>query len=194
MAGLLDYTNEFLKGGKKYRDALGGLLTGNASGASGLLGEVKQLFDPTYTSQIQSTAMQDGRDAGMMLATTSGSLKNIPELNSLNPTGGLYVGYTPELRAKASLGDRMTTLDKTMGGSPDDLITIYRGAPKNQKGIVAGDFITDMPELAASYTDVRGGGKVLKMVVKRGDILDDIHEPLGNEYLYRPNAHKELFK
>ena len=107
------------------------------------------------------------------------------ELNSLNPTGGLFVDYTPNLRATQPLGNRMTTLDKTMGGSPEDMITIYRGAPKNQKGIVAGDFVTDMPELAKSYA---GEGNILKMNVRRGDVLDDITEPLGNEYIYRPKT------
>jgi hypothetical protein len=111
----------------------------------------------------------------------------VNELNTLNPTGGLYVDYTPQLRAIQPLGKNMTTLDKTMGGSPDDIITIYRGAPRNQKKIVAGDFVTDMPELAKSYT---GDGNVLKLQVRRGDVLDDITEPLGNEYIYRPSKKK----
>ena len=113
----------------------------------------------------------------------------VNELNSLNPTGagsvsGLYADYTPQLRASQPLGKNMTTLDKTMGGSPDDIITIYRGAPRNQKNIVAGDFVTDMPELAKAYA---GDGNVLSLKVRRGDVLDDIREPLGNEYIYRPS-------
>lgn len=113
------------------------------------------------------------------------------ELNNLNPTGGLYVDYTPQIRAMQPLGKNMTTLDKTMGGSPDDIITIYRGAPRNQKRIVAGDFVTDMPELAKSYA---GDGNVLKLQVRRGDVLDDINEPLGNEYIYRPMKAKKKSK
>jgi len=112
---------------------------------------------------------------------------SLPPLNSLNPTGGLFVDYTPNLRATQPLGERIVTLDKTMGGSPDDLITIYRGAPKKQKKIVPGDFISDMEDVAKSYT---GEKNVLKMKVRKGDILDDINESLGNEYIYRPNADK----
>jgi hypothetical protein len=113
----------------------------------------------------------------------------IEPLNSLNPTGGVFVGYTPQLRATQPLGDNITTLDRTMGGSPDDLITIYRGAPKSQKGINPGDFITDLPQLAKDYA---GNGQVLKMTVRRGDVLNDVSEPFGNEYIYRPNADKEI--
>lgn len=122
--------------------------------------------------------------------------KELPILNTLNPTGvgsrsGLHVEYNPTIRATQPLGENLVSIDKTMGGSPDDLITIYRGAPKNQKKIVPGDFITDMPELAKAYT---GDGNVLSMQVRRGDVLDDITEPLGNEYIYRPNADKGLLE
>lgn len=117
--------------------------------------------------------------------------ESLPVLKSLNPTGGLYVDYTPQIRATQPIGGTLTTIDKTMGGSPDDLITIYRGAPKKQKKIVPGDFITDMKELAQSYT---GDGNVLMMKVRKGDILDDIEEGLGNEYIYRPGADKLIKK
>jgi hypothetical protein len=122
--------------------------------------------------------------------------KALPILDTLNPTGvgsrsGLHVEYNPQIRATQPLSESIVPIYKTMGGSPDDLITIYRGAPKNQKKIVPGDFITDMPELAKSYT---GDGNVLSMQVRRGDVLDDIREPLGNEYIYRPNADKGLLE
>lgn len=116
---------------------------------------------------------------------------NLPLLNTLNPTGGLYVDYTPEIRAMQPLAKNMVSIDKTIGGSPDDIITIYRGAPKKQKKIVPGDFITDMEEVAKSYT---GDNNVLKMQVRKGDVLDMLDEPLGNEYLYRPNADKYIYK
>jgi hypothetical protein len=132
------------------------------------------VFDPKHMNILE----RNGVGGAMMQRPKT-------ELNSLNPTGGLFVDYTPNLRATQPLGNRMTTLDKTMGGSPEDMITIYRGAPKNQKGIVAGDFVTDMPELAKSYA---GEGNILKMNVRRGDVLDDITEPLGNEYIYRPKT------
>jgi hypothetical protein len=117
--------------------------------------------------------------------------ESLPILKSLNPTGGLYVDYTPEIRANQPIGGTLVSIDKTMGGSPDDLITIYRGAPKKQKKIVPGDFITDMQELAKAYT---GDGNVLSMKVRKGDILDDIEEGLGNEYIYRPFADKLIKK
>jgi len=108
-----------------------------------------------------------------------------PIIDSLNPTGGLLVDYTPQARMTAKLADNITTLDKTMGKFPDEMITIYRGAPKNQKSIVGGDFVTTNPELARSYT---GDGNVLSKKVKLSDVLDDIDEPLGEEYLYRPKS------
>ena len=110
-------------------------------------------------------------------------------LDTLNPTGSVFVNYAPEVRASLPLGKNITTLDKTMGGKPDDLITIYRGAPRNQNKINPGDFITDNQQLAKDYA---GDGHVIKMQVKRGDILDDITDSLGNEYIYRPNAYKEI--
>lgn len=109
-------------------------------------------------------------------------------IDSLNPTGGVLVDYTPEARMTAKLADNITTLDKTMGKSPDEMITIYRGAPKNQKSIVGGDFVTTNYDLAKSYT---GDGNVLSKKVKLSDVLDDIEDPLGEEYIYRPKSQLE---
>ena len=162
-----EYLNSLGIKGNKYTDKTYGALAKDATNYVS--------FDPETIKLLE----RNGKSVGLLDEPAKQS-----ELNSLNPTGGLYVDYTPELRASQPLGKNMTTLDKTMGGSPDDMITIYRGAPKNQKSIVAGDFVTDMPELAQSYTGV---GNVLKMNVRRGDVLDDITEPLGNEYIYRPH-------
>ena len=106
-----------------------------------------------------------------------------PILDNLNPTGSLYVDYTPNQRATMELGENITTLAKTSKKSPDTMITIYRGAPKNQKQIVAGDFITTNYDLAKSYI---GEGNILSKKVEMSDVLDDITEPLGEEYIYRP--------
>lgn len=106
-----------------------------------------------------------------------------PKIEDLNPTGGLLVDYDPKSRMTMELGKNITTLDKTMKVSPDEMITIYRGAPKNQKSINPGDFITTNYDLAKSYT---GDGNVLSLKVKAKDVLDDITEPLGDEYIYRP--------
>lgn len=109
--------------------------------------------------------------------------KKVEVLDNLNPTGGVYVDYNPQKRMEMSLGKNITTLNKTMGGEADDIITVYRGAPKSQKSINPGDFITTNRELAQSYT---GDGNVLELKVKKSDVLDDITEPLGEEYIYRP--------
>jgi hypothetical protein len=106
-----------------------------------------------------------------------------PILDNLNPTGGLNVEYTPQIRATMKLGDNITTLDKTSGESPNTIITIYRGAPKKQREIVPGDFVTTNLDLAKSY---HGNGNVLSKKVKMKEVLDDIDEPLGEEYIYRP--------
>lgn len=107
-------------------------------------------------------------------------------INSVNPTGSIFADYTPEARAKAPLGPNMTTLDKTIGGKPNDTVTIYRGTSGSDQ-IVPGDFITTNKQLAQDYA---GSGKVISQTVKKGDIIDDITEPGGEEYLYRPNQPK----
>lgn len=106
-------------------------------------------------------------------------------MNNLNPSGGLLVEYNPRSRATMNTGKNITTIDKTMGGKPDDIITVYRGAPGSQKTISPGDYITTNRELAKSYT---GNGNVIEMKVKKSDVLDDITEPLGDEYIYRPGG------
>lgn len=105
-------------------------------------------------------------------------------LTSVNPTGTVFTEYNPRLRAEAPLGKNIVTLDKTAGGSFDELVTVYRGAPNNQSNLNAGDFITTNKQLAKDYA---GAGKVIEAKVKKGDILDDINEPLGEEYIYRPS-------
>jgi hypothetical protein len=110
------------------------------------------------------------------------------EIDSINPTGSVFVNYTPEKRAKATkFGKNITSLDRTMGGSPDDLITVYRGSLKSQNKIVPGDFVTTNKQLAKDYA---GTGHVIELKVRKGDILDDKSEPLGEEYLYIPNFDK----
>jgi hypothetical protein len=171
--------NQFKQGALyKNKDALAALLRGDTASLMNNL-TAKSPADPN-----------EAMDVAMMLGTIKGVGNKLPlnELNTLNPTGGLYVDYTPDIRASQPLGKNMVSIDKTMGGSPDDIITIYRGAPKKQKSIVPGDFISDMHEVAKSYT---GDNNVLMLKVRKGDVLDDINEPSGNEYLYRPNADKK---
>lgn len=106
-------------------------------------------------------------------------------IDSINPTGSVFTVYKPQERATANLAKNITTLDKTMGVSPDELITVYRGAPKTQKNIVAGDFITTNKQLAKDYA---GDGIVLSKQIKASEILDDINEPLMEEYIYKPKT------
>jgi len=103
-------------------------------------------------------------------------------LNSVNPTGSVFVDYNPSHRANTPLAKNIVSYDKTSGGSPDELVTIYRGLPKNQKNINSGDFVTTNSRLAQDYA---GDGHVIKMTVKKSELLDDINEPLGEEYIYR---------
>ena len=105
-----------------------------------------------------------------------------PVLNELNPTSGVFADYAPDVIAKMKLGENITTLDKTMGKPPDEMITIYRGA-KGQTEIVPGDFVTTNRQLAKDYA---GTGDVIERKVRLSDVLDDKTEPLGEEYIYRP--------
>ena len=113
--------------------------------------------------------------------------KKEPTLDDLNPTGGVLVDYAPQDRATIKLGKNITTLDKTSNKDADTAVTIYRGAIKGQKDIVAGDFVTTNKELAKSYS---GEGNILEKEVKMKDVLDDSTEPLGEEYIYRPSREK----
>jgi len=111
----------------------------------------------------------------------------INKANTINPSEqGIFQDYTPELRNKIPLGDNMQTLDKSIGGKADDIVTIYRGTSGNK--INAGDFITTNKQLASDYA---GNGNVKELRVRKGDIIDVIDESGGEEYLYRPNADKE---
>lgn len=123
-----------------------------------------------------------------ILGKTKPIIDNPNELNSLNPTGGVFVDYSPQKRATMPLGADMTTLDKTMGKSPNETITIYRGVSKDfgQTDIKPGDFITTNPELAKTYA---GDGNVISKKVKLSDVLDSKSEPgLGEESIYRPSV------
>lgn len=123
-------------------------------------------------------------------------LKEAHYLDNLNPTGGFNVDWDPKSRATAPLAKNMTTLDKTMGGKPTDSIVIFRGT--QGKKIVPGDFVTTIRDLALTYAGGVPGlsdppmYNLLSKRVKKGDILDDLDEPLGDEYIYRPNAYKEI--
>ena len=122
--------------------------------------------------------------------TEAQNVADEPVLNSLNPTGSVFTNYTPKERASIKLGQDMTTLDNTSGKSPNETVTIYRGVPKGaQSEITAGDFVTTNKQLAKDYA---GNGDVISMEVKMSDVLDSKSEPLGEEYLYRPQLRTEF--
>ncbi|MDD4690018.1 MAG: hypothetical protein PHE51_09770, partial [Eubacteriales bacterium] len=113
-------------------------------------------------------------------------------LDSVNPTGGVFAKYNPESRMNAELADNITTLAKTSGHNPDDKVTIYRGIPKGIKSTInSGDFITTNKQLAKDYA---GDGQVISLSVRYGDVLDDISEPLGEEYIFRPSLSSGIEK
>lgn len=105
------------------------------------------------------------------------------EITTVNPTGTVHTEYTPGARVDAPLGKNITTLDKTAKRSGNEMVSVFRGAPANQKGIVPGDFVTTNKQLAQDYA---GNGNVLETKVKLKELLDDKTEPLGEEYIYRP--------
>ena len=106
-------------------------------------------------------------------------------LSNLNPTNSVFAEYTPEARATAPLWKNITTLADTMWKSPNETITIYRGVSTEGWNIVPWDYITTNKQLAQDYA---WNGKVVSKKVRLWDILDDITEPLGEEYIYRPKA------
>lgn len=122
------------------------------------------------------------------LLSTKSKMNPINTINNVNPTGGIFTEYSPETRMSARLGENITTLDKTLNVKPDSKITIYRGTVMNQNKINAGDFVTTNKQLAKDYA---GTGKVIEMVVKASDLLDNIDEPLGEEYIFRPQKNQQ---
>ena len=139
----------------------------------------------------------DGSDSDVILAKAKMAWKranknNIPPvaedemiLDTVNPSNsGVFENYNPQSRANATLGKNITTYDKTANINPDEIVEVYRGVPKEAGDTLnAGDFVTTNKQLAKDYA---GSGKVISQKVKARDILDDMTEPLGEEYIYRP--------
>ena len=139
--------------------------------------------DLQYFAEKGHTSITDRYGNTRQLTPTTSP--NAGKLNDLNPTGGLFVDYTPKTRATMPLGSDMTTLDKTSSKAPNDIVTVYRGAPSHQTKIAPGDYITTNKDLAKSYTD---NGNVIETKVPASHILDSKTSPLGEEYIYRPNS------
>ncbi len=141
--------------------------------------------DLQYFAEKGHTSITDRYGNTRQLTPTTSP--NAGKLNDLNPTGGVYVDYTPKARATMPLGSDMTTLAKTSKVSPNEMVTIYRGAPSSQSKIAPGDFITTNKDLAKSYS---GNGNVIETKVPASHILDSKSSPLGEEYIYRPTKNK----
>jgi len=107
-----------------------------------------------------------------------------PTLESVNPTGGLFVDYDPSSRT-GPISPHLLTLDKLRGVQADEPVVIYRGAPWGQKGIVPGDFVTTNKQLAKDYA---GTGRVLQRSVPHSHVVADPDDWEGDEYIYRPAA------
>ena len=122
--------------GKEVQDTL----TGGLAGAGGEL-FMDYLTNPQFRNMLtDATTTISPRTGARMYKGELGSNEDV--LDTLNPTGGLTADYTPDTRVKARLGKNITTLDKTMGRSADEMITVYRGASNSQGKISPGDFIT----------------------------------------------------
>lgn len=148
---------------------------------------LESIFGKEGLEEMLSRGTYKGRSASDALGSMDITITDSGEqvLSSINPTGNVATEYSPETRAQAKLADNVTTLDKTMRKSPDEMITVYRGAPSSQKSLNPGDYITTNYELAKSYT---GDGNVISQRVRLSDILDDLTDPLGEEYIYRPSV------
>ena len=103
-------------------------------------------------------------------------------LDTLNPTGSVFADYSAEQIDKLPLGQNITTYDKTAGLKPEQQVTVYRGVPAGVTQIVSGDFVTTNKQLAKDYAGI---DNVISMIVRADEILDDITEPLGEEYILR---------
>lgn len=105
-------------------------------------------------------------------------------MDSVNPSGTVFSAHDPQSRATAELAGNLTTYAVTAGIDPETVVVVYRGVPAGtQTALAPGDYITTNEQLAKDYA---GTGVVLTQKVLAKEILDDISEPLGEEYVYRP--------
>ena len=103
-------------------------------------------------------------------------------LDDLHPTADVFSKYSATQIDKLPLGKNITTYDKTSGLPPDHMVTVFRGVPKNITRIQSGDYVTTNRQLAKDYA---GTGIILSMRVRADEILDDVTEPMGEEYILR---------
>lgn len=141
--------------------------------------------DNIKTPPASSAESSAGTLGGVSEAIVPQNDQNVNRLNTLNPTGTTNAEYDPSFRATAPLGNDITTYDKTANITPNQEVTIYRGVPSDVEGnINAGDYVTTNRQLAQDYA---GNGRVIEQKVPASSLLDSVSEPLGEEYIYRPN-------
>lgn len=142
---------------------------------------VQRAYNNHATAEVeQRRSAQEQTEAHLLL----GVANREELLDSLNPTGSIQTEYLPEHRATAPLAANMVPLSQTQNIDGTETITIYRGLPESvDQAINPGDYITTNPQLAADYA---GTGNVIQEDVPAAHILDDLDEPGGEEYIYRP--------
>jgi len=178
-------TPDMADGGRIYPDnelnnyAAGGLAHFDKGGRAKQ--EVKDWLRGAIDSLTKKFADDASKANAKPIATESDASNNV--LRSLNPTGLIFTEYNPQQRAIQKLGPNITRYDITGNLNPDSLVEIYRGVPKGVKNINAGDFVTTNKQLAKDYA---GTGVVITKKVPASHLLDDVTEPLGEEYIYRP--------
>jgi len=141
-----------------------------------------RVTDPQAMARLTDMLM-----AGPMGFAPAGMVAPKNLLETVNPTGSIFTKYDPSTRATAEISPQLTTYDVTANLSPDDFVTVYRGVPSGVKSINEGDFVTTNKQLAKDYA---GEGAVISKKVRAKDLLDEIDNPLGEEYIYRPKAKK----
>lgn len=140
-----------------------------------------EYMDASTDEEIQ-VAQDRLEDVRARLEEAKSAQAKAETLNNLNPSNSVFANYESAKRATMPLGKNITTLDKTMGETPDEIITVYRGVPEETDNIVGGDYVTTNKQLAKDYA---GTGKVIEKEVRLSELLDDKTEPLGEEYIYR---------
>ena len=141
----------------------------------------QRAYNDYATAEVeQRRSTQEQTEAHLLLGVANSE----DFLDSLNPTGTIHAEYGPEQRATAPLAANMVPLSQTQNMDETEMVTIYRGVPEGvDQAINPGDYITTNPQLAADYA---GTGNVIQEDVPAAHILDDLEEPGGEEYIYRP--------
>ena len=136
MAGLLDYMKElyaggkdaagnFYAGGQGARDVVGGLISGDFNPAKSVAGEVKQLFNPSYTSQVGNMTQDDILNLGMDINPTMALTTKITNVGKL----GFDKRFDPRVLEQDRLNKLRTAYDAPNIEIPKVSLVDYEGYP-----------------------------------------------------------------